>query len=59
MFVTYNEIVVLFVVSKLVVVTHLALNIMKLITEQKLVINIKVIMCWCVDVICMASNWKT
>jgi hypothetical protein len=38
MYVTYNETVVLFVVYKLIV-TNLARNIMKLITDPKLAIN--------------------
>jgi hypothetical protein len=57
MYVTYNETVVLFVENKLVV-TNLALNIMKLNIVLKLVINITVVMCWYVNVACMASNWK-
>ena len=39
---------------KLVLVTC----VIKLITEPKLVINIAVDVCLCLDVTCVASNWK-
>jgi hypothetical protein len=45
MFVTYNEIVILFVVFKLVLAANIAHYIMTLINEPKLVINNAIVMC--------------